>query len=60
MEDGITEENIEVGTEMKATAEGEVGVGLEKGYFWEVMVAIVEGMIEVRVTADQAQDQEQA
>ena len=59
-EDRITEENIEVTREMKATAEREVGVGLEKGHFQEVMVAVIEGMIEVQVIADQGQDQEQA
>ena len=44
-EDRITEESIEVITGMKATAEREVGVCLEKGHFQEIMVAIIEGMI---------------
>ena len=45
---------------MKAITEGEAGVGLEKGHLQEIMAAIIEGMIEVQVIADQIQDQEQA
>ena len=60
LEDRITEENIEVTTGMKATAEIEVGVGLEEGHFQEIMTAIIEGRIEAQVIADQGQDQEQA
>ena len=47
LEDRIAEENIELIIGMKITAEREVGVGLEKGHFQEIIVIIIEGMIEV-------------
>ena len=60
LDDRITEEHIDVTTGMKATAEREAGVGLEKGHFQEIMAAIIEGMIEIQVIVDQCQNQEQA
>ena len=60
LEDRISEENIEVTTGMKATAEKEVGVCAEKGHFQKIMVAIIEGTMGVQEIADQDQDQEQA
>ena len=47
LEDRIAEENMELIIGMKITAEREVGVGLEKGHFQEIIVIIIEGMIEV-------------
>ena len=58
-EDRIAEENTEVIIEMIVTTEREVGIGLEKGHFHEIIVVIMEGMIEVQVIVDQDQDQEQ-
>ena len=43
--DRIGEENIEVIRGMKAMAEKEVGVGLEKDHFWGIKILIIEGMI---------------
>ena len=57
MEDRIVEENIEVIIGMKITVEREVGVGLEKDHFQEIL--IIEGMIEAQVIADQGLDQGQ-
>ena len=46
LEDRIVEENIEVIIAMKIIAEKEVGVGLEKDHFQEILL-IIEGTIEI-------------